>query len=388
MSLHNSSSQLNRITLPMVQYPMHLVQSLISYLYTGVMEKPKEKETVLFNQLLDEYGLMPHFAPTFDNERLDKVCKVQNQISKDEAREKKLTKEVLSLPEETATSFSASHDHKEHTEQFDINNEIKVEMDTDYAADHNSMNDFDIDDTNMGNNAHDEDTDLNDGMSVTGDEEVLKNAYSNPDMDEESTEQMPVVEKFSDNVFAPNEGHDEAVQSIEMREKLGEDYNLYLLNLARQSPTRTQPTDEASGSNMHTCCDCKKSFNSYSELIQHIRETENDFAHPVMVKEKKSKLFCVICNQKFSRKKHLDEHKKTHTGNEVVASCPICGKTFTCKTKGTLKGHMRVHATGRYIMICLENLTALMNQICFQQIFSGCLNFKHFENRGFNLLKF
>ncbi len=352
MSLHNSPSQLNRITLSMVQYPMHLVQSLISYLYTGVMEKPKEKETVLFNQLLDEYGLMPHFAPTFDNERLDKVCKVQNQISKDEAREKKLTKEVLSLPEETATSFSASHDHKEHTEQFDINNEIKVEMDTDYATEDNSVNDFDIDDTNMGNIAHDEDTDLNDGMNVSGDEEVLKNAYSKPDMDEESTEQMPVVEKFSDNVFAPNEGHDEAVQSIEMREKLGDDYNLYLLNLARQSPTRAQPTNEPSGSNMHTCSDCKKSFDSYSELIQHIRETENDFAHPVMVKEKKSKLFCVICNQKFSRKKHLDEHKKTHTGNEVVASCPICGKTFTCKTKGTLKGHMRVHATGKYIVIC------------------------------------
>ncbi len=29
-------------------------------------------------------------------------------------------------------------------------------------------------------------------------------------------------------------------------------------------------------------------------------------------------------------------------------------------------------------------LTSLVNQICFQQFFSSCLNFKHFENRRFD----
>ncbi len=61
-------------TLQLTKYPRNMVQTLVSYLYTGIMEKPQDDQNELFEQLLDEYDLMPHY--TANPKVLEKICKV------------------------------------------------------------------------------------------------------------------------------------------------------------------------------------------------------------------------------------------------------------------------------------------------------------------------
>ncbi len=59
----------------MEPYPKNLVQMLVSYLYTGVLERPARNELELFEQLLQEYSLMPnyyHYKSTLDSKGTDK----------------------------------------------------------------------------------------------------------------------------------------------------------------------------------------------------------------------------------------------------------------------------------------------------------------------------
>ena len=58
------------------QFPKHLVQIWISYLYTGIMEKPEESECALFTQLLAEYDIVPCY--TLNPRDLEIIGKMHN----------------------------------------------------------------------------------------------------------------------------------------------------------------------------------------------------------------------------------------------------------------------------------------------------------------------
>ncbi len=75
ISQQNKHSQQNNINIFMEPYPKNLVQMLVSYLYTGTLERPARNELELFEQLLQEYSLMPnyyHYNSTLDRKGTDK----------------------------------------------------------------------------------------------------------------------------------------------------------------------------------------------------------------------------------------------------------------------------------------------------------------------------
>ncbi len=54
-------------TLPLSNYPKCVVLLLVNYLYTGVLEKPQDKDEELFNELMARFGLKPCDAFSSDN---------------------------------------------------------------------------------------------------------------------------------------------------------------------------------------------------------------------------------------------------------------------------------------------------------------------------------
>ncbi len=92
---------------------------------------------------------------------------------------------------------------------------------------------------------------------------------------------------------------------------------------------------------VHSCSDCNETFNSYSDLVKHIRETEKDFANPKKPKKRKKVYPCTECDQIYPCQRDLNDHMVIHTG---ANTCTVCNKTFS--DRYYMKRHMRSHATG------------------------------------------
>lgn len=64
-----------------------------------------------------------------------------------------------------------------------------------------------------------------------------------------------------------------------------------------------------------------------------------------MVKHTGEKFACITCDKKFTTAAYLQEHIRTHTG-ENLFSCTLCDRTFTRATY--LEKHIRTH-TGMFL---------------------------------------
>ncbi len=138
----NNSTQKNMATVNMALYPKSLVQTIVNYLYTGVMEKPPKNEYGLFEQLLDEYGLLPHY--TTNPEDLEIIGKVQvarepqkttftNDFCIGKVQVVREPQKLTSAPKQTANILEVK-----------LKTEIKQEtMDIDYATEGPSLYDTD-----------------------------------------------------------------------------------------------------------------------------------------------------------------------------------------------------------------------------------------------------
>jgi len=51
---------------------------------------------------------------------------------------------------------------------------------------------------------------------------------------------------------------------------------------------------------------------------------------------------CTVCEKRFTRKDHLNDHRKRHTG-ENLYSCTQCGKRFS--SQSSLSDHMNIHSS-------------------------------------------
>ncbi|XP_053567190.1 zinc finger protein 391-like [Bombina bombina] len=87
------------------------------------------------------------------------------------------------------------------------------------------------------------------------------------------------------------------------------------------------------------CSECGKCFTKKSHLIDHLKIHTGD-----------KPFSCSVCGKCFTRKSKLISHQKIHTG-EKAFSCFVCGKCFT--QKAYLVDHLRIH-TGEKPFSCSE----------------------------------
>ncbi len=119
----------NITILSMTQYPVNMVQTVVSYLYTGIMQKPRGTECELFEQLTAEYGLTPEY--TVNANDLERIGKVQ------EAAE---PQKVPNTPGQAANLGFPSGNKQEMTPEMEFENYlIHGENNCDHA--HHHIND-------------------------------------------------------------------------------------------------------------------------------------------------------------------------------------------------------------------------------------------------------
>ncbi len=129
--IRNSSSigQMNSPTagqhiktcLPMIQYPTHVVQMMVNFLYTGIMEKPGDGYSELFELLMAEYGLMTWSTLPMDRTALNELAYVgeetpQTPDADTSDKEAEVYKsdnwtETIRMKQEAMDSEETSQDH-------------------------------------------------------------------------------------------------------------------------------------------------------------------------------------------------------------------------------------------------------------------------------------
>lgn len=88
------------------------------------------------------------------------------------------------------------------------------------------------------------------------------------------------------------------------------------------------------------CSFCPKAFTRKDHLVNHVRQHTGESPHK-----------CTYCTKSFTRKEHLNNHIRQHTG-ESPHRCHFCSKSFTRKEH--LTNHVRIH-TGKN-SYCLRNV--------------------------------
>ncbi len=139
------SSSHTTIILRLAHYPKELVQTMINYLYTGIMEKPQYSECELFEQLLAEYDLMPNYTLNpKDLEIIGKVHKMKEAEQMKSTLHQNIKPEVIDTIE--TKNYNSMEDYPNDANKGIIGVKIKQEMD--YSIELNCANEV-----NDGNHA-------------------------------------------------------------------------------------------------------------------------------------------------------------------------------------------------------------------------------------------
>lgn len=80
---------------------------------------------------------------------------------------------------------------------------------------------------------------------------------------------------------------------------------------------------------VYRCQYCAKTFTRKEHMVNHVRKHTGETPHR-----------CDICKKSFTRKEHFMNHVMWHTG-ETPHHCQVCGKKYTRKEH--LANHMRSH---------------------------------------------
>ena len=349
MSHRNGVNQPQDITLYMAPYTKDMVASLVQYLYTGVMERPQEKDLDLFDQLLDDYGLEPNYPPPMTYTIPQKPVKI-NVKSKQALKNRQVEKA------HTAPDQIGHLGIIKIKQEMDINDEMEKEIDRDesnIAIGRNEGSGVKVCDDNKvisidkENEQKRQERNIDD-VDSTEDNEDMKCDGKPDQKDEDKIFKLSACdsksyesEKQKRKRIKTKDGTSEKSQ---FKEQSGNNFNVAPL-LANTKPMDISVKSEPSKSiDQHSCSSCNDIFNSYSDLIKHIHETENSCKK--VKKRNQGPFNCLMCDKMFSsRSQYVKHNKETHT-TDSVENCRICGKSFIGKDIRLMKQHMRVHATG------------------------------------------
>ena len=292
------------------QYPTSMVQKMVKYLYTGVMKKPEEKDEKLYQQLMDEFGLKPHYTNPVDQKLLGKLQSNYLHKLKDLHRN------------DTAHEFGKADETG-----------IKQEIGTAFAITNQSKNDMDHR-SKIGN--------------------VLdKNVYGNEngDIKDEPADDNEYVSDMDDrhnknNVIESDESDDDQEHVKESQDDRSEkrqtesptDIKEELLKLIKMEVGDEQTKDKHSKSEADV-------DNETREAVEIDSGEESDNGGMEFGEKSSEKPLCNICGKICKRKYDLKRHMRSHS-KEPVGSCPICNKSFI--TAQYLRQHMRTHSDRKY----------------------------------------
>ncbi len=264
----SNKSQQTSTTLPLTQYPTIIVQMMISYLYTGVMEKPDDKYTELFDQLMAEYELMPD-----DTISLDRTT----------------SSEQLDTEGHVPQTLDVNEKVPEMTKPLDSNqsSRIKQEIDTEYTTKLHAIND-----------AHDDDNDdMNDNLSTS-----QRKAERNDDLnmsDSKSVEKKDPLTDMKALYTAKGNRTKRTYDEVQNVIHKAMDYLNSTPKVIKKKKRRRMLTTERK---VHKCPICGRICTCPSELTKHIRVHTGE--RPIS---------CPVCSQRFKQKSHLTDHMRVHS---------------------------------------------------------------------------
>ena len=119
------------------------------------------------------------------------------------------------------------------------------------------------------------------------------------------------------------------------------------------------------------CSVCKRTFQYRCQLEKHLTtHSEKTFNSRNNPKLRSRPFSCSVCNKSFTRKHHLIEHERIHSGSRSF-SCSVCNKSFT--RKSNLVQHERIHSGSKPFScsVCNKSFTQKAHLIQHEKIHSG-----------------
>ena len=305
---------------------------VVNYLYTGVMESYQGTDHMLFQELLDEYGLEPHYTTDYN-------ITPQNHEEND-AMEDEKAEHVFKIKQEIDTTFTPP-DHS--IDDMDDDDETMKTLDKDDTSSSDSDQEHqDISDMigrDPGRNDKDQaqnvekpipkpmKTEFIDETNEIDDQTVVEQAIGKRSMSKDKSANK--AKKIKKEIESDEES--EKHSTTNENEEEGEDD--WMQDMEKEF---------AKYKERHDCDICRDGFPSSKEEIDH-------FYAVWMEKGEKydEKPLCNVCGKTFTRNSDLKRHLKKHSG-VIVGTCPVCKKEFW--DAQFLKAHMRKHATGNYIL--------------------------------------
>ncbi len=206
------------------KYPKELVQTMLNYLYTGIMEKPQNPECELFEQLLAEYNVVPHYTVDYRDLKMigempgyHRANSIRSVISDSDSETIEIKQEI-EQNSETEDYSNDNRDVQDDSTQCNVDSynddnkgvtDVEIKQEVEYDVEVNCDEDFDEDNNEdtgqaIDNDTHEPDANVDDDdVEIVAVEDVDKSSHSDQPEEEWSMicvpKMPPTKRKFVSN---------------------------------------------------------------------------------------------------------------------------------------------------------------------------------------------